>query len=110
MSRRKRDVYTLRPLTGEQWAALDPANHYRARIRLDDEGCIHGYWRSSRAEAEADLAELLVPIAKMRERRPGMAQVTSSDVEEREVWPDLPELILDRLTELSDSSDKETDR
>jgi len=81
--RMKKGVYTLRPLTREQWAALDPANRYRVRIHLDDGTSIPLIWRADRTEAEQELAEQLAEFREMRQRHPYMRQVTGGDIEER---------------------------
>lgn len=75
--------YTLRPLTRERWAALDPANRYRIRIHLDDGTSIPLIWRCDRAAAVAELAEQLPEFRARRERYPYMAQVVSGDIEDR---------------------------
>lgn len=74
---------TLRPLTREQWAALDPANRYRAHVNLDDGTSIPLIWRADRAATEAELAELLPEFRAFRERNPYLAQVTGGSVEDR---------------------------
>jgi hypothetical protein len=96
----RRQVYTLPPLTREQWAALDPRNRYRARISLDDGQAIGLTWRAGRAEAEQELAAQLPGFREIRQRHPYMAQVTGGDVEDRGEGLDLPGLILRRLAEL----------
>jgi hypothetical protein len=75
--------YTLRPLSREQWAALDPANRYRVLIHLDDDTDIPLIWRADRAAAEAELAEMLPEFRESRQRHPYMAQVTGGDIEDR---------------------------
>jgi hypothetical protein len=80
---RRREVYTLRPLTREQWAALDPANRWRARVTLADGRHLHGMYRPARDQAETDLAGLLPGTREMRERHSYMAQVTGGDIEGR---------------------------
>ena len=75
--------YTLRPLSREEWAALDPRNRYRVCIRLDDGTSIPLIWRRDRAEAEQELAEQLPEFREMRQRHPYMAQVVSGDIEDR---------------------------
>lgn len=79
----RKDAYTLRPLTREQWAALDPANRYRVRIHLGDGTSIPLIWRADRAEAEQELAGQLPEFREMRQRHPYMAQVTGGDIEDR---------------------------
>lgn len=79
----KKDVYTFRPLTREEWAALDPANRYRARIHKADGTRFDLIWRRTLAEAEADLAENLPEFRAMCKRCPYLVKVTGGDVEDR---------------------------
>lgn len=78
-----RSVYTLKPPTREEWAAMDPRNRYRARIHKADGTCFHLIHRRTLAEAEADLAENLPEFYAMCERHPYLMQVTGGDVEDR---------------------------
>lgn len=101
---RKRDVYTLKPLTREQWAELDQANRYRAAVRCADGRMMHGMYRPDEATAKADLDELVSGYEDMRGRCPYLSPVEASDIEDRGEGVDLPELILQRLAELGANS------
>ena len=93
MSRTGVAKHPIMALTRERWAALDPANRWRAKATCEDGREMHGMWRPAEGTAKADLDELVSGYEEMRQRCPSLVPVTSRSIEERDTWPDLPELV-----------------